>query len=80
MKIIPPDKRLLFVGLSALALSASGLTLAGCDRDTPTEDAIEEAADNVDDAAEDAADAVEDAVDDAADELDDAADDLPPES
>lgn len=78
MKNHPLDKRLLFLGLSALALGAAGMTLSGCDRDTPTEDAIEEAADNVEDAAEDTADAVEDAVDDAADELDDAADDLPP--
>lgn len=69
----PLDKRLLFLGVSALALGAAGFALGGCERDTPAENALEEAADNVDDAIDDAADAVDDAVNDVAE-------DLPPQS
>lgn len=76
MKLPSLDKRLLFLGVSALALGAAGMQLTGCDDDTAAENAVEDAADNIDDAADDTADA----VDDAADDLQDAADDMTPDS
>ena len=76
MKLPNLDKRLLFLGVSALALGAAGMQLTGCDDDSAAENAVEEAADNIEDAADDTADAIDDAVDD----VQDAADDMTPDS